>query len=151
MPDLWLMSTSPVPTVDLITWRCFISFGGLGRRASTLRSREGHLQSTTTCSNHVYLGEESFSLDYTGQSQRRLGRARRLQWPACWHRTNTLRKAAWNGRPEKWYVRALVFDVIELLVGSFFTGFGCRWHCSIPSFFKTILYGRGNNIRSLVP
>jgi hypothetical protein len=27
-------------------------------------------------------------------------------------------KAAWNGRPEKWYVRALVFDVIELLLGS---------------------------------
>jgi hypothetical protein len=23
-------------------------------------------------------------------------------------------KAAWNGRPEKWYVRALVFDVIDI-------------------------------------
>ena len=42
--------------------------------------------------------------------------------------TNTLRKAAWNGRPEKWYVRALVcLTVIELLLGWLaFTGFGCR-------------------------
>ena len=80
------------------------------------------MQSTTTCSNHVYLGEESFSLDYTVQVKLRGGLDAHADSNDRHAGTAPTRYVKRPGMG----VRALVFDVIELLVGSLCTGFQVR-------------------------